>query len=273
MSKNSHILCIAAGHGEGRFAPALGFTTVRGPIEDHIQGDLWVGPRPTLERMRPVAEPGLGTLTRLIGGEASISDLFGGSSAAAAFDAGATGTGFGGMMSELFGGDARSRMAYPTHLQIIPYYLFRSNGRYFNYLRPDSGNEARLHGKVSIGVGGHVDLLDVVATDDGRIDLARTLEKAGRREAAEEIGADVAEDAFRIIGVLYATDEEVDTVHVGIVCICDLDDAQVAALKPNDEIAQPDFRTLGQIRDETEADPGKTLETWTRLVIESNPLA
>ena len=262
MSKNAHILCVAAGSGPGRYAPRVGFSTFTGDVAKVIEGDLWVGPRPHLETLRPVT-PAAGPLgflqgflsggrgpgiEELLNGSASISDI-------------------------LAGVQSDEAVGYPDYLQIIPYYLFRNRGRYFNYVRPDKGSETRLHGKVSIGVGGHIDMTDIVADGDGRIDLEATLTAAGKREGGEEIGVEIAHGSFRFIGTIYAIDTEVDRLHFGIVGVCDLSDAQVEALKPNHEIAEPGFRTLADIAADTVADPNKTLETWTRLVIESNPLA
>jgi predicted NUDIX family phosphoesterase len=261
MSKNAHILCVAAGDGPGRYAPKVGFSTFSGDVAQVIEGDLWVGPRPHLETLQPVApvaDP-LGFIQRFLSGAKSpgVEDLLDGTAS----------------LADILTGGHEDKVAYPAFLQIIPYYLFRNRGRYFNYVRPDKGSETRLHGKVSIGVGGHVDMTDIVADADGRIDLSATLDAAGKREGGEEIGVEIAEGSFRYIGTLYAIDTEVDRLHFGIVGVCDLTDEQVETLKPNHEIAEPGFRTLADIAADTATDPDKTLETWTRLVIESNPLA
>lgn len=265
MSKNAHILCVAAGNAPGRFAPAPGFTIMSGTIAEMVTGDLWMGPRPYLETLKPVeggSEPMafIGTIVDALAGDekSGLADLMTGKKS----------------ISDILGmGGQTPAINYPEFVQIIPYYLFRNQGRFFHYLRPDKGSESRLHGKVSIGVGGHVDFCDVVADANGCIDLAATLDLAGKREASEEIGINIDDHAFRYIGVLYAVDTEVDRLHLGIVGICDLTDEQAAQLKANHEIADYGFATLAETRARVEADPNKTLETWTRLVIESNPLA
>lgn len=265
MSKKAHILCVAAGTGEGRFAPTPGFAVMTGDIAGMIAGDLWVGPRPYLETLKPIpAGKGplsvFGAVVEAFGGDGKVDFESLLTRATALSDV--LGTGKGALTIE-----------YPEFVQIIPYYLFRNRGRFLHYLRPDKGSETRLHGKVSVGVGGHVDLADVVSDKDGCIDLAATLDKAGKREAAEEIGVTIDDHAFRYIGVLYATDTDVDRLHLGIVGICDLSDDQAANLQINHEIAEHGFATLAEIKARVDADPEKTLETWTRLVIESNPLA
>lgn len=264
MSKNAHILCVAAGRGPGRFAPRPGFTTATGTVTDMIAGDLWIGPRPRLETLR-AAPDGRGPLSVF----GAVVEAFG-----------RDGTkDVGGMidkatsLADMLSAGAGGGIDYPDFVQIIPYHLFRNNGRYLNYLRPDKGSETRLHGKVSIGIGGHVDLADVVVREDGGIDLASTLDRAGRREASEEIGASIDDQAFRYVSMLYATDTDVDRLHVGVVGICELNNEQAASLKVNDEISEHGFATLAEIKARADADPGRTLETWTRLIIESNPLA
>lgn len=266
MSKTAHILCVSAGHGEGQFAPAIGFTTLKGAVADVIAGDLWVGPRPRLETLKPVqpVKDGLGILDAVVGMVGGVKETPKDLTDVLA-----------GMMSmgQAMRGDAVPQTAYPAFIQIIPYYLFRNQGRYLRYLRTTTGGDARLHGKISVGIGGHIDLADVIGNAEGQIDLEATLSLAGKREADEEIGVAIDEQAFRYIGTIYATDTEVDRVHVGVVGVCDLTDVQAAAIVNNHEIGDHAFMTLADVKSEADADENKTLETWTRLVIESNPLA
>src|SRR4029079_10871907 len=44
----------------------------------------------------------------------------------------------------------------PTFKQLIPYLVLRCGERYFHYTRGQSGAEARLRAKRSIGIGGHI---------------------------------------------------------------------------------------------------------------------
>ena len=78
-------------------------------------------------------------------------------------------------------------------LQLLPYVLIQreDTGQYFMYCRGKGGAEARLHGNLSVGVGGHVDtdvednqgLFDLVADD-----LLILLENTAMREVNEEVG-------------------------------------------------------------------------------------
>lgn len=174
--------------------------------------------------------------------------------------------------SSILEGDTEGQIEYPPYVQIIPYILFRYNGKYLRYLRPDKGNEARLHGKISIGIGGHIDFIDVEAAQDGSIDLPMTLAVNAQRESKEEIGLDLPLDGFRWVATIYSNATEVDTVHLGVVGIIDISKEQAKSVKINDEISDHSFETLAEIISEVEADETKSLETWTRLIIESNPL-
>ena len=66
----------------------------------------------------------------------------------------------------------------PTHKQLIPYVVVRDGAHVFLMRRTDAGGDARLHGKASIGVGGHLN-----PVDDGEDALDAGL----RREWAEEL--------------------------------------------------------------------------------------
>lgn len=266
MAKTSHILSVSGGHGPGRMAPPVGFTRFDGGLAAAVTGHAWFGPRPYLETLRPVASNDhMGSIIDAVSRFAS---------------AGEEGPHpFKGDLSEMFGpvlGMFREKasgpkVAYPDQLQIIPYILFRHRGQYLRYLRTTTGGDARLHGKISIGIGGHVDLGDAVVAGDGSIDIQATLDKAFRRETKEEIGLDLSQTGPRWVATLYATDTEVDTVHLGIVGIYDLSDVEHDQLKVNEEIGDHRFASFGDIL--AEAKDGVVLETWTRLVIESNPLA
>ena len=51
----------------------------------------------------------------------------------------------------------------PSLKQLIPYCVFRHDGRIFNYRRGTEQGEGRLHSKRSIGIGGHISSEDTHA--------------------------------------------------------------------------------------------------------------
>lgn len=95
----------------------------------------------------------------------------------------------------------------PTHKQLIPYVVVRDGERVFLMHRTDAGGDPRLHGKASIGVGGHLN-----PVDEGDDALMSGL----RREWGEELEADW-EPAFELIGLLNDDSNPVGAVHLGVV--------------------------------------------------------
>ena len=55
----------------------------------------------------------------------------------------------------------------PSHKQLIPYCVFRCGNRILHYTRGKTGGESRLHAKISIGVGGHVNPVDTGGGNTG----------------------------------------------------------------------------------------------------------
>ena len=95
----------------------------------------------------------------------------------------------------------------PSHKQLIPYVVVRDAERVFLMHRTDAGGDPRLHGKASIGVGGHLN-----PVDEGEDALMAGF----LREWAEELEADW-EPAFQLIGLLNDDSNPVGAVHLGVV--------------------------------------------------------
>ncbi|MDQ2933814.1 MAG: NUDIX hydrolase [Chloroflexota bacterium] len=95
----------------------------------------------------------------------------------------------------------------PAFKQLIPYVVLRDGASVFLMERTDAGGDQRLHGKASIGVGGHLN-----PVDEGADPLLTGL----RREWAEELLADW-EPQFRLVGLLNDDSNPVGAVHLGVV--------------------------------------------------------
>jgi predicted NUDIX family phosphoesterase len=114
------------------------------------------------------------------------------------------------------------------------------------------GGDAGLIGMCSIGTGGHI--------DEGEY-----LYNAMYRELDEEIG--LKEDNIfsnEFIGFIYSTATEVDSVHLGMVFFCWINDpAKIKCLEKDkligDWVTIPDLNKLNE--------EGK-LESWTKIVLE-----
>lgn len=68
----------------------------------------------------------------------------------------------------------------PSYKQIIPYVVLTRKGLVFATRRLNKGGESRLHGKVSIGIGGHINPVD-------ETDRRSVLMKGLERELDEEV--------------------------------------------------------------------------------------
>jgi predicted NUDIX family phosphoesterase len=143
--------------------------------------------------------------------------------------------------------------------QIIPYIVLQHGSRFIRYTRMPSGGENRLHGRTSIGVGGHVDLGDIMTTGES-IDLFGTLSRAAEREVSEELGAVECKEKTWV-GVLVENDTAVGRVHIGLVGLW-----QLSALPSG--VAE---EALGEVAhcsiEELKADCER-LETWSCMVLE-----
>ncbi len=99
----------------------------------------------------------------------------------------------------------------PTLKQVIPYTVFRVGQEVLVMRRLAGGGERRLHDKLSIGVGGHINPEDLVQAGVPDPLLAGT-----RREIDEETIVTGSYD-LRAIGLLNDDSNPVGAVHVGYV--------------------------------------------------------
>jgi predicted NUDIX family phosphoesterase len=142
----------------------------------------------------------------------------------------------------------------PSMKQIIPYLIVRHGARLFVFQRTAAGGEPRLHGKFSIGVGGHITRADV----EGAIDpLAAGL----RRELEEELRIG-GTWRVRLVGVLNDDTNAVGQVHFGLVHV-----VEVAST----DVAVREHHTLtGRLADGAEVrDLYDRMETWSQLILDA----
>ena len=141
--------------------------------------------------------------------------------------------------------------------QVIPYVLVTHGDEVLLLQRKDTGGEARLHGKLSIGVGGHINPVDGV-------DGADVLEQGCRRELEEELAMDTA---FRLEprGVINDESGDVGSVHFGLVAVarCETPDVSIR------EVDQLEGSFIGRAAlKELAAREPERFETWSALIIE-----
>lgn len=137
----------------------------------------------------------------------------------------------------------------PTFKQLIPYVVVRDAEAVFLMHRTDAGGDARLHGRASIGVGGHLN-----PVDEGEDALLAGL----RREWDEELDAPW-EPEFHLVGLLNDDSNPVGAVHLGVVFSVEADGGPVR-VREHDKL-------VGAFADrDAVAASWERLETWSRLV-------
>ncbi|HUG95624.1 MAG TPA: hypothetical protein VMK30_05720 [Pleomorphomonadaceae bacterium] len=140
----------------------------------------------------------------------------------------------------------------PSHKQLIPYVVVRDSDRVFLMERTDAGGDPRLHGRATIGVGGHLNPVD---------DSVDPLESGLRREWREELDAEW-EPEFAPIGFLNDDRNPVGAVHLGVVF-----EVQAAGraidVRERDKLSGR-MASVGDVRGAWDR-----LETWSQLVAEA----
>jgi len=138
------------------------------------------------------------------------------------------------------------------HKQLIPYVVVRDGASVFLMHRTDGGGDPRLHGKASIGVGGHLN-----PVDEGEDALMAGL----RREWHEELETDW-EPGFRLMGLLNDDSNPVGAVHLGVVFSVEADGRGVAVREHQ--------KLVGAFAGAVDlAASWDRLETWSQLVADA----
>jgi len=148
----------------------------------------------------------------------------------------------------------------PDLKQIIPYTVFRVDGEVLLMRRLAAGGEGRLHDKLSIGVGGHINPEDLSST--GSSDPIRA---GTTREIEEEIEVRGSYE-LRPVGFLNDDSSPVGAVHVGMVQIADVQGTVQIREK---EVLEGRLATPAELRRRVR--DGENFETWSSLLVEHTP--
>jgi predicted NUDIX family phosphoesterase len=149
----------------------------------------------------------------------------------------------------------------PGHKQLIPYCIVQHAGRVLCVERKPAQGERRLHGRLSIGIGGHVNPGESSAAGPGSLFL-----QALARELDEELTA-VRYLVPSFLGLCNDDRDEVGRVHAGLVYRALV---PAGAIPPSvREISKMagGFRSLADLEPLWQ-DPTR-LESWSRILIEA----
>lgn len=133
---------------------------------------------------------------------------------------------------------------------------------FFAYQRGKGVGEQRLAGGVTVVLGGHVDLADIVHKDSV-IDVGSTLIQGVARELQEEVVFSGAADndlGISSLGAVIDDTNAVGRVHIGLI--------MTAALEShvNVECAEEELETLGFFTPQELLDSGLPLENWATII-------
>jgi Predicted phosphoesterase (MutT family) len=139
--------------------------------------------------------------------------------------------------------------------QLIPYVLVIGDGRLLRYQRGKGGQETRLRGLWSVGIGGHISEEDhsLFTKDFGYFE-------GMRREVREEV--DVEEVSEVAVAVINDDSTDVGYVHFGVVHIMQVANENVAGRRSG--IASPEFIAIADaVKD------ASNYESWSRFCLEN----
>ena len=142
-----------------------------------------------------------------------------------------------------------------NYKQLIGYVLLKdiTTGEVLVYKRLVGGGEARLHGKASVGIGGHMNEVE------GKT-IFEMLKINAARELNEEVGVS-EEDALNnlhFIGLINDDKTEVGQVHIGVVYECKVDKQLV-------EVKEDNTLVIKWMTGE-EAKAEENYETWSEFL-------
>lgn len=143
--------------------------------------------------------------------------------------------------------------------QPIPYIVIRRGDEFFVTERLQGGGESRLHGKLAMGAGGHMNPLS--ATEDEP--FATVLEENIKRELDEELDINRKVE-IKPIGLINDDSDTTGKVHIGILGIIDLDVEATVAVKEVEQLAGH-WMTLDVLKSK---EVYERLENWGKIVVD-----
>jgi predicted NUDIX family phosphoesterase len=149
-------------------------------------------------------------------------------------------------------GDAEEN---PEFKQPIPYCVLKRGNEVFVYERLQGGGEVRLHNKLSMGVGGHMNQFEV---KDFYEQLSVNLE----RELEEELHIDGERLSLETIGLINDDEDEVGKVHIGLLVIAELKEDANVTVRETDQLKGSWFK----VEELFESETYDRLENWSKFV-------
>ena len=137
--------------------------------------------------------------------------------------------------------------------QIIPYCLITRGQETFVYRRKNGSDEKRLHAKFSVGIGGHIN------PKKSLFSTRSVIQASMFREITEEveISADIEHDhSPKFIGMINWDEDEVGTVHFGLVYHIQLPEHTTVEIREKDKL-EGSFQPVNEVCE---------IDNWEKLV-------
>jgi predicted NUDIX family phosphoesterase len=151
----------------------------------------------------------------------------------------------------------------PSIKQVIPYSIVVRGAEVFLLRRTSKGGEVRLHNKLSIGVGGHINPVDLPTDQGGRPAQSRNpIPAATQREVADEELRLSSPYEVHTVGILNDDSNPVGAVHVGLVQVLTVEGA--VEVRETDQL-EGQFATIDELK--AQLADGANFETWSSLLI------
>jgi predicted NUDIX family phosphoesterase len=133
----------------------------------------------------------------------------------------------------------------PEYRQIIPYVVIRNGDDYFVLVRTTKQSEARLHHKLSLGIGGHVN-------------PGHSLLEGLQKELDEEVWIGSSYD-MQFIGIVNDDTTDVGRVHLGAAYLLDVQGKEVRVKET--EKMSGEWMSRSALRGARPA-----MESWSQIV-------
>jgi predicted NUDIX family phosphoesterase len=139
--------------------------------------------------------------------------------------------------------------------QLIPYVLVICGNKILRYRRGKGGQETRLHGLFSVGIGGHIS-----EEDNSLFSKAVGYHDSMKRELMEEVAIDEVNDTM--VGLINDDSSDVGYVHFGVVHILPVSSENLAGQCKG--IVAPEFIPIADaVKD------AAGYESWSRFCLEN----
>jgi predicted NUDIX family phosphoesterase len=152
-------------------------------------------------------------------------------------------------------GDAEESVNYK---QPIPYAFIRRGNEIFVYKRLTGGGEKRLHEKLSLGVGGHMN------KEEKAKDFFETLQINLERELGEELNINTDNLKLDAIGLINDDSNDVGKVHIGLLVAIDVPKGTKVTVKETDQL-EGSFLPIKEL---SEPHIYNKLENWSKIVVD-----